>query len=356
MDITLIIIFFMTFLFIYFFVISTQKEPFTNSTSSKKNKKNKKPKCVCVYDIEGTLTNKSYGSPKEQAIDARSSVESCINAGCAIGLVTTGNQCTDKDPNNCKITEYAFGFNIKDPKQVKDTSEKLKKPVITGSDWVVSNVHKGNAMRSFSEKICNPKCGILIDDNILQGCGHCNTLDKNSYCPAPWGGVNEKPNLCNVKKSYTCKFNSVNARDFGEDYTWIPAREINSKKGTINGQTSQMGGTGFLWHDGSQIAYSEGIIKDHWNSSLKSKGIKDFNTACKIKLEPVENPILKSKLQKYKKCEYNKNPPVCKTYKDCENYMKSNCENKILTDYTYSCLENKKNPKTKICKIKERVG
>jgi len=326
---TFIIISFLTFLFIYFFIITTVKEKFTSVAPDLTPSKHKKPKCVCVYDVDGTLTNLSNGTSKDQAIDARASVESCINAGCAIGLMTTNKFCTDQDPENCKISEYAFGFNVKNPDQVKKAAEKLKKPIITGNDWVISNVHKGDAMKIFSKKICNPKCGLLLDDNILQGCGHCNTFDKNSYCPAPWGSKNDKPSLCKVKKAYKCKFNSKHAMDRGEDYTWIPAREIDVKKQNVKGHISQMGGTGFMWNNGAQIAYSEGIIQDYWNSALKTEAINDMNKQCKIKLKPVTNPILKSELQKQKKCEYITNPPKCTTYIDCENYMKTNCENKI---------------------------
>uniref|UniRef100_A0A6C0B393 Uncharacterized protein n=1 Tax=viral metagenome TaxID=1070528 RepID=A0A6C0B393_9ZZZZ len=350
---TLIVISFITFVFLYFFIITTEKEEFTNA-DKKPPSKHKKPKCVCVYDVDGTLTNLSNLSSKDSAIDARASVESCINAGCAIGLVATNKFCTDQDPENCKISEYAFGFNIKNPEQVKKASEKLKKPIVTGEDWVVSNVHKGDAMKIFSKKICNPKCGLLIDDNILQGCGNCNTFDKNSYCPAPWGGENDKPNLCNIKKAYKCKFNSVNARDFGNDYTWVPAREINVKKANKTGIISQMGGTGFNWNDGAQLAHADGIIKDYWNSAVQTKAVHTMNKNCKINLKPVNEPILKSKLQKQKRCDHKKNPPNCTTYVDCENYMKTNCGNKVISDYTYSCLENKKNPGTRICKIENR--
>ena len=350
---TFIVISFLTFLFIYFFILTTEKETFTNN-ELKSSVKPKKPKCVCVYDVDGTLTNLSNGNSKEVAIDARASVESCINAGCAIGLVTTDKFCTDQDTEKCKVSEYSFGFNVLNPDQVKKASDKLKKPIITGKDWVVSNVHKGDAMKTFSKKICNPKCGLLIDDNILQGCGHCNTFDKNSYCPAPWGSENDKPNLCKVKKSYKCKFNSAHAMDNGDDYTWVPAREIDVKKKNVKGKISQMGGTGFMWNDGSQTLYSDGIIQDHWNSAMKTTAVNNMNTRCKINLKPVINPILKSELQKQKKCEYNTNPPKCTTYVDCENYMKTNCENKIITDYKYSCLENKKKPGTRICKIEER--
>ena len=349
---TFIVISFMTFLFIYFFIITTEKEGFTNNIL--KIKKNKKPKCVCVFDVDGTLTNLSNGNSKEVAIDARASAESCINAGCAIGLVATNKFCTDKDPENCKISEYAFGFNIKNPDQVKQASIKLKKPIITGDDWIISNIHKGDAMRTFSEKICNPKCGLLIDDNILQGCGRCNTFDKNSYCPAPWGGESDKPNLCKVQKAYTCKFNSKHAMDSGNDYAWVPAREINVKKKNVNGNISQMGGTGFSWDNGAQTSFSEGIIDEYWNPAMKTSVINKMNNKCKINLKPVVKPILKSELQKQKKCEYNKNPPKCNTYTDCEQYMRTNCENKILTDFKYSCLENKKKPGTRICKIEER--
>ena len=350
---TLIIIFFLTFLFIYFFIVTTQKEGFVNA-DKKPPSKHKKPKCVCVFDVDGTLTNLSNGSAADSAIDARASVESCINAGCAVGLLATNKLCTDEDPENCKITEYAFGFNVMDPIQVENASKKLKKPIITGSEWVMSNAHKGDAMKTFSKKICNPTCGLLIDDNILQGCGHCNTFDKNSYCPAPWGSENEKPNICNIKKAYTCKFNSKHAKDFGDDYTWIPGREIDANKRNIHGQISQMGGTGFSWNDGAQSSFSAGIIKKHWNSAVKTKAVNTMNKRCKINLKPVKEPILESKLQKQKKCEYIKNPPKCTTQVDCENYMKTNCGNKILTDYTYSCLENKKKPGTRICKIENR--
>ena len=115
-----------------------------------------------------------------------------------------------------------------------------------------------------------------------------------------------------------------------------------------------MGGTGFSWINGAQTVASEGIIKDYWNSAMKTKEITNVNAQCKINLKPVNNPTLKSKLPNQKKCEYIKNPPKCTTYVDCENYMKTNCGNKIITDYKYSCLENKKKPGTRICNIEDQ--
>jgi len=325
--------------------MTTQKENFVSENSTKK-----KPSCACVYDVDGTLTNLSYGSNKEIAIDARASAESCINAGCAIGLVTNNKLCTDKDPDNCKITEYAFGFNIKDPKQVSEASRKLKKKIITGENWILNNIDKGNAMKSFSQKLSNKGCGILIDDNVLQSCGKCNTFDKNSYCPAPWGAETEEPEMNQVKKSYKCKFFSKHSKDSGDDYLWIPAREIDKNKKDLKNSMSQMGGTGFLWNDGSQTSIAEGITKEYWNTSLTSGNVKEFSKKCQINIKPVYNPTLKTKLSEIKRCEYKKNPPKCKTYRDCENYMRSNCKNKIMTDYTYQCLD-KKNKKNKYCKI-----
>lgn len=344
MYVTLILIFFLIILFIYFFVMTIEKEHFKTSEI---------PKCVCAFDINGTLTNSAHGTTRETAIDARSSVESCINAGCAIGLVTEGKHCTKDDPDKCKITEYAFGFNVLDPKQVRKASKKLGKPIITGKKWVVNNIHRGDAMKTFSGKIQNPKCGILLDDNILQSCGRCNTFDKNSYCPAPWGSETEPPNMDAVETSYGCKFNSKHANDQGGDYMWIPAREINSKKRNFKGGISQMGGTGFMWNDGSQVSYAEGITKSHWNTAMRSSTVEKFNERCKISLKPIERPILKSKLSKIKKCEYSTNPPKCKTYKDCERYMETHCENKIKSDYKYQCLPHKK-LKTRVCSITPR--
>ena len=350
MYVTLILIFFLIILFIYFFVMTTEKEHFKSKGGTKGNKV---PKCACVFDIEGTLTNSSHGSIKETAIDARASVESCINAGCAIGLITEGDHCTKEDPDKCKITEYALGFNILDPKQIKSASKKMKKPIITGEKWVVNNIHRGDAMKIFSKKIQNPQCGILIDDNILQSCGRCNTFDKNSYCPAPWGSETETPDTKAIKTSYNCKFNSIHSKDSGEDYMWIPAREIDAKKQSFKANISQMGGTGFMWNDGAQLSYSDGINKTHWNSALKSPAVGEFNQRCKILLKPIESPTLNSKLSKIKKCEYSTNPPKCKTYKDCEKYMQTHCENKIISDYKYKCLPNKK-LKTRVCSITSR--
>ena len=109
------------------------------------------PPCSCIYDIDSTLTTGESGSSKDIAIDSRASAESCIKAGCAIGVATGGTHCTDKDPEGCSITKYALGFNILDDNEVKDASDKdeivknkieqkmfenipIKKPVIKKKD------------------------------------------------------------------------------------------------------------------------------------------------------------------------------------------------------------------------------
>ena len=342
---TLIIILALLVFILYY--LGDKRESFKNPTPI-----NKKPKCVCVFDVDGTLTDGSDGKDKDIAIDARASAESCIRGGCAIGIIPGKKLCTNNDPNECKITEYSLGFNVTSPNQVKNASEKIGKNIITGEDWVVNNIHRGEAMKTFSEKISNPKCGVLVDDNILQSCGSCSTFDKNNYCPAPWGSEYEKPDLNLVKKSYGCKFDSNHARDFGDDYAWIPAREIDPSIKNVNGQISQMGGVGFLWNDGKQIASAKGIDKKTWNGAINSKEIKKFNKKCGISLKPINNPKIKSKIKQLKICDLE-NTPKCKTSRDCKKYMKSNCGNKIITDYTYLCVP-KGNSKIKRCSITSR--
>ena len=188
------------------------------------------PSCACIYDIDSTLTTGGSGSNEQIAIDSRASAESCIKAGCAIGVATGGTHCTDKDPEGCSITKYALGFNILNQDEVNSASEQLGYPITTGKDWIVANWNKPNAMQTLSKKISNPKCGILLDDNILQSCGQCNAYTSEAGCPAPWGSNKtnlNNPNMDNVKKAYSCGF--INDSTIpGDDYAWIPARPIDN--------------------------------------------------------------------------------------------------------------------------------
>ena len=297
-----------------------------------------KPPCACIYDIDGTLTNGLSGNDKDIAIDARGSAESCIKAGCAIGVATGGNHCTDKDTNNCAITKYALGFNILDEDDVKDASNKIGKPIITGKDWVRANWNKAGDMQDLSSRISNPSCGILIDDNILESCGKCDAYTSKNGCPAPWGSSQknlDNPNMNNVKKSYYCSFNGTS--DKSSDYVYIPAREINKDKKDIPGK-SQMGGTGMTWDNGAQLSPSQGITDDYWNNALESDAIKDISSKCGIIFSPITNPILPSQIPKKNTCPWDTNPPKCSNDNDCSKWASANCKDKkFIEDY---CKDN----------------
>ena len=297
------------------------------------------PSCSCIYDIDSTLTTGESGSSKDIAIDSRASAESCIKAGCAIGVATGGTHCTDKDPEGCSITKYALGFNILDENEVKDASDKLGYPIVTGKDWVVSNWNKANAMSILSKKIKKPSCGILLDDNVLQSCGQCDAYTSKDGCPAPWGSSKsnlENPNMDSVKKAYGCSFTGTDNLP-GTDYAWIPARPIKYSTPDHPDQ-SQMGGSGMAWDNGAQQSPAVGLSNDIWNSSIQTDIIQNLGQTCNVQFQTINNPVLKSYIPPKEKCDWAKSPPKCANDDECSKWATTNCQGKnFIENY---CKDN----------------
>ena len=125
------------------------------NTISENLTNNSIPSCSCIYDIDSTLTTGESGKDIEIAIDSRASAESCIRAGCAIGVATGGTHCTEKDPEGCNITKYALGFNILNDDEVNNASKQIGLPIVTGKDWVIANWNKPMQCRHYLKKLAN---------------------------------------------------------------------------------------------------------------------------------------------------------------------------------------------------------
>lgn len=291
------------------------------------------PSCACIYDIDSTLTTGGNGSNPQIAIDSRSSAESCIKAGCAIGVATGGTHCTDKDPEGCSITKYALGFNILNQDEVNSASEQLGYPITTGKDWVVANWNKANAMQTLSKKISNPKCGMLLDDNILQSCGQCDAYTSEEGCPAPWGSNKtdlNNPNMTNVKKAYSCGFTNDSTIP-GNDYAWIPARPIDHSTPDLPGP-AQMGGTGLDWANGAQEEPAIGLSNNIWNEAIETDIIQNLGSTCNVKFQSITNPVLKSYIPPKKQCDWENSPPKCSNNDDCSQWASTNCKGKDFVE------------------------
>jgi hypothetical protein len=352
------------FLLIYCLNVFKIAESFTNIS---------KPKCACIYDIDSTLTTGNCGG-KVEAIDARASAESCIKAGCAIGVATGGSHCTQHDENKCQITKDSLGFNILDPNSVTEAEQKIctdevKKmypncKITTGQDWVKSHWNKARKMDELSDKLdpANKSCGILFDDNILESCGSCDSYkSSNQSCPTPWGTyaenlgktnqeVNKKNYKSeNVKPSYKCAFDGKPTFENPEKmfpdpdkstqnyYTWVPAREMDTQKEDLPFE-SQMGGTSFNWNNGAQNCPSEGITQDYWNKSVASKDLTEMQEKCNIILPRITDPILDiPNTGKKEKCQWEK-PVLCPSgnstqgAKECGEWAQENCPDKKFSE------------------------
>ena len=303
------------------------------NTISENLTNNSIPSCSCIYDIDSTLTTGESGKDIEIAIDSRASAESCIRAGCAIGVATGGTHCTEKDPEGCNITKYALGFNILNDDEVNNASKQIGLPIVTGKDWVIANWNKPNAMQTLSKKISKPSCGILIDDNILQSCGQCNAYTSDKGCPAPWGSTKsdlENPNLDLVKKAYSCSFTNTNNLP-GTDYTWVPARPINVDTPNHPGK-AQMGGTGMEWQNGAQTAPAVGLSNEIWNQSIQTDIIQNLGGRCNAKFQSVTNPVLKSWIPPKDQCDWANSPPKCSNDDDCSKWATTNCKGKTFVE------------------------
>ena len=297
-----------------------------------------KPSCACIYDIDSTLTTGGSGETEDIAIDARSSAESCIKAGCAIGVATGGTQCVN-GVDSCKITKYSLGFNILDKSDVDEAASKLNAPIVTGEDWIVANWNKASAMETLSKKLKNPKCGILVDDNILQSCGECNAYTAEKGCPAPWGTTfsnleTHEPNLDRVKKAYSCGFKSDSLTG-GTDYAWVPAKVTDVNNPDQPGK-SQFGGSGMDWKNGAQQSDAQGIFNDLWNDVVDTDVIQNLGNNCLpsgLKFQKILNPTLPSTIPEKKKCDWETKVLNCDSDAVCENWANSEeCKGVELTE------------------------
>jgi hypothetical protein len=282
----------------------------SNSSTIETLSNNAIPSCACIYDIDSTLTTGGSGKNSEIAIDSRASAESCIKAGCAIGVATGGTHCTDKDTENCSITKYALGFNILNPEEVKSASEQLNYPIITGKDWIVANWNKANAMESLSSKLSKKNCGILLDDNVLQSCGQCDAYTSESGCPAPWGSSKsnlDNPDMDNVKKAYSCSFDGSSQMS-GNDYAWVPARPIVASTPAV------------------------GLSNEIWNEAVETDVIQNLGSTCSVKFQSIKNPVLKSYIPPKKQCDWENTPPKCANDDDCSKWATTNCKKTEFTE------------------------
>jgi len=116
-----------------------------------------------VFDCDETLLIRVEGG---RPVDARAVVESCLRAGCAVGIAT-GNVFCD-DANSCDITRKAFGFNILVEAEVAQAAKTLGlSKIVTGKDWVINRQQdKSKSLATLAERFPQHSAvRILFDDN-----------------------------------------------------------------------------------------------------------------------------------------------------------------------------------------------